>query len=148
MCVPQTTAALQPRTKSVPSRTASMPHDMILGAAKTSKALHHKCFLRVMSNIFTRRTRVSQYMIGSVCPSCHGKRLKKEALSVKFAGLDIGEFSQLPLAGLAAILEPIARGEWPEPESCARAREGSPGRVFARRSRRHARRLIDLWRRA
>lgn len=61
------------------------------------------------------KKRVSQYMIGSVCPACHGKRLKKEALSVKFAGLDIGEFSQLPLAGLAAMLEPIARGEWPEP---------------------------------
>jgi excinuclease ABC subunit A len=61
------------------------------------------------------KKRVSQYMVGSVCPACHGKRLKEEALSVKFAGLDIGEFSQLPLAGLAAILEPIARGEWPEP---------------------------------
>ncbi|WP_429253045.1 excinuclease ABC subunit A [Paraburkholderia sp. GAS333] len=61
------------------------------------------------------KKRVSQYMVGSACMACHGKRLKKEALSVKFAGLDIGEFSQLPLAGLAAILQPIARGEWPEP---------------------------------
>ncbi|WP_454872909.1 excinuclease ABC subunit A [Paraburkholderia xenovorans] len=60
------------------------------------------------------KKRVSQFMIGSVCPACHGKRLKKEALSVKFAGLDIGEFSQLPLARLAAMLEPIARGEWPD----------------------------------
>src|ERR1700742_1536921 len=40
------------------------------------------------------KKRVSQFMIGSVCPACHGKRLKKEALSVKFAGLDIGAFSQ------------------------------------------------------
>jgi excinuclease ABC subunit A len=62
------------------------------------------------------KKRVSQYMLSSECPACHGKRLKKEALSVKFAGFDIGEFSQLPLAGLAAILEPIARGEWPEPD--------------------------------
>ena len=61
------------------------------------------------------KKRVSQYMVGSVCPACRGKRLKREALSVKFAGLDIGEFSRLPLAGLAAILEPIARGEWPQP---------------------------------
>jgi excinuclease ABC subunit A len=60
------------------------------------------------------KKRVSRYMVGSVCPACHGKRLKQEALSVSFAGLDIGEFSQLPLGGLAAILEPIARGEWPE----------------------------------
>ncbi|ASV98403.1 excinuclease ABC subunit UvrA [Paraburkholderia aromaticivorans] len=63
------------------------------------------------------KKRVSQFMIGSVCPACHGKRLKKEALSVKFAGLDIGEFSQLPLARLAAMLEPIARGEWPEADA-------------------------------
>ncbi|MFM0308168.1 excinuclease ABC subunit UvrA [Paraburkholderia sp. RL17-383-BIF-A] len=63
------------------------------------------------------KKRVSQFMVGSVCPTCHGKRLKKEALSVKFAGLDIGEFSQLPLARLAAMLEPIARGEWPEPDA-------------------------------
>ncbi|GAB2920200.1 excinuclease ABC subunit UvrA [Paraburkholderia jirisanensis] len=61
------------------------------------------------------KKRVSQYMVGNVCPACDGKRLKKEALSVTFAGLDIGEFSQLPLARLAAILEPIARGEWPQP---------------------------------
>lgn len=61
------------------------------------------------------KKRVSQYMVGSVCPDCQGKRLKKEALSVTFAGLDIGEFSQLPLTGLAVMLEPIARGEWPDP---------------------------------
>ncbi|CAD6513439.1 excinuclease ABC subunit A [Paraburkholderia sabiae] len=58
------------------------------------------------------KKRVSQYMVGNACTACHGKRLKKEALSVKFAGLDIGEFSQLPLSELASILEPIARGEW------------------------------------
>ncbi|WP_027212169.1 excinuclease ABC subunit UvrA [Burkholderia sp. WSM2232] len=63
------------------------------------------------------KKRVSQFMVGSVCPTCHGKRLKKEALSVTFAGLDIGAFSQLSLAGLAELLEPIARGEWPEPDA-------------------------------
>lgn len=63
------------------------------------------------------KKRVSQYMIGSVCPDCQGKRLKKSALSVTFAGLDIGEFSQLPLAKLAALLEPIARGEWSQADT-------------------------------
>jgi excinuclease ABC subunit A len=61
------------------------------------------------------KKRVSQYMVGNDCPDCHGKRLKKEALSVKFAGLDIAELSQLSLSALAAMLEPVARGEWPEP---------------------------------
>ena len=31
------------------------------------------------------------------CPVCHGKRLKPEALSVTFAGMDIAEISRLPL---------------------------------------------------
>ena len=58
------------------------------------------------------KKRVSQYMVGSSCPDCHGKRLKREALCVKFAGFDIAEFLQLPMSGLARLLEPIARGEW------------------------------------
>ncbi|KND57998.1 Excinuclease ABC subunit A [Candidatus Burkholderia verschuerenii] len=58
------------------------------------------------------KKRVSRYMVGSDCPSCHGKRLKKEALSVTFAGLDIAAFSALPMNRLAALLAPIARGEW------------------------------------
>jgi excinuclease ABC subunit A len=60
------------------------------------------------------KKRVSRYMIGSDCGACHGKRLKKEALSVTFAGLDIAEFSRLPLKRLADMLKPIARGEWPK----------------------------------
>ncbi len=80
------------------------------------------------------KKRVSQYMIGSVCPDCHGKRLKKEALLVTFAGLDIGEFSQMPLAGLATILEPIARGEWPERAAPASGK----GRVLSKNAMREA----------
>lgn len=44
----------------------------------------------------------------SVCPECHGKKLKKESLSVTFAGLDIGELSQLTLTDLALTLEKTA----------------------------------------
>ncbi|MEL0631253.1 excinuclease ABC subunit UvrA [Pseudoalteromonas carrageenovora] len=43
------------------------------------------------------KKRVSQYMQISQCPQCKGKKLKKESLSVKVAGLDIGEISQLTL---------------------------------------------------
>ncbi|QNB17616.1 excinuclease ABC subunit UvrA [Paraburkholderia tropica] len=59
------------------------------------------------------KKRVSKYMISSVCPTCNGKRLKPEVLSVTFAGLDIGELSLLPLARLASLLEPVSRGDWP-----------------------------------
>jgi excinuclease ABC subunit A len=57
------------------------------------------------------KKRVSQFMIGTACAACEGKRLKPEALSVTFAGLDIGEFSQLPLNRLAQVLQPIAAGK-------------------------------------
>ncbi|WP_321889072.1 excinuclease ABC subunit UvrA [Paraburkholderia bannensis] len=58
------------------------------------------------------RKRVSRFMEGMLCPACHGKRLKPEALSVTFAGVDIGEFSQMPLDRLASLLEPIAQGDF------------------------------------
>ena len=57
------------------------------------------------------KKRVSQFMVGSTCPMCEGKRLKREALSVTFAGLDIGEMARLPLAALADVLRPIAEGQ-------------------------------------
>ena len=56
------------------------------------------------------KKRVSQYLVSTECPRCHGKRLKKEALSVTFADLDITEMSRLPLKRLAAIFEPYATG--------------------------------------
>jgi excinuclease ABC subunit A len=54
------------------------------------------------------KKRVAQYMISSECPLCHGKRLRREALSVKFAGLDIAEISRLPLKRLAELLQPFS----------------------------------------
>jgi excinuclease ABC subunit A len=52
------------------------------------------------------KKRVSQYMINGECRLCHGKRLKREALSVKFAGLDIAEIAAMPLKRLFALLQP------------------------------------------
>lgn len=58
------------------------------------------------------KKRVSQYIIGRDCPTCHGKRLKREALSVKFAGLDIAEFGDLSLLKLRDLLTPVVHGEF------------------------------------
>jgi excinuclease ABC subunit A len=55
------------------------------------------------------KKRVTRYMLGADCPVCGGKRLRREALSVKFAGLDIAEISRLPLKQLAAIVDPYAK---------------------------------------
>ncbi|WP_338481105.1 excinuclease ABC subunit UvrA [Pseudomonas trivialis] len=57
------------------------------------------------------KKRVSQFMQGSACPLCEGKRLTRAALSVKFAGVDIGELSQLSLSQLAELLRPVAEGQ-------------------------------------
>jgi excinuclease ABC subunit A len=56
------------------------------------------------------RKRVAQYLIGTECPLCHGKRLRVESLSVKFEGLDIAEMSALSLVRLAGILRPTGEG--------------------------------------
>jgi len=58
------------------------------------------------------KKRVSQFIIGRDCPTCQGKRLKRESLTVKFEGLDIAEFANLSLLKLAELLTPVARGEW------------------------------------
>lgn len=57
------------------------------------------------------KKRVLQFMQGSPCPLCEGKRLNKAALSVKFAGVDIGELSQMSLLQLAELLRPVAEGQ-------------------------------------
>ena len=54
------------------------------------------------------RKRVLQFLVGTACPVCHGKRLRPEALSVKFAGLDIAEISALPLTRLMQLLRASA----------------------------------------
>jgi excinuclease ABC subunit A len=57
------------------------------------------------------KKRVSQFMQGSPCPLCEGKRLTRAALSVTFAGLDIGALSQPSLTQLAEVLRPVAAGQ-------------------------------------
>ncbi|WP_322547550.1 excinuclease ABC subunit UvrA [Stenotrophomonas geniculata] len=80
------------------------------------------------------RKRVSRYMEGKLCPACHGKRLKPEALSVTFAGVDIGEFMRLPLDHLADLLEPIAQGDFGAHNKGARASRRATPRDRARRA--------------
>ena len=86
------------------------------------------------------KKRAARFMVGRVCPECHGKRLKKEALSVTFAGLDISEMTRLPIDALAAALEPASQGRFETspggtPESAnviqARARASTATRVAA-----------------
>ena len=59
------------------------------------------------------KKRVAQYMISSECPTCEGKRLRKESLSIKFSEYDIADMSRLALQKLHAIFQPYADGSAP-----------------------------------
>ncbi|MEY2932865.1 MAG: hypothetical protein RL033_3614 [Pseudomonadota bacterium] len=56
------------------------------------------------------KRRVSQYLLSTACRECGGKRLRREALAVRFAGLDISDMSRLPLKVLATTLRPHGDG--------------------------------------
>ncbi|MET0544062.1 MAG: excinuclease ABC subunit UvrA [Variovorax sp.] len=83
-------------------------------------------FATTQSDLMKRR--VERFMAGSVCPVCEGRRLKPEALSVTFAGLDIGTLSQLPLNDVAQRLRPAAAGTFDEPATTGRTRSRSASR--------------------
>ena len=56
------------------------------------------------------KKRALRYMLSRECPACGGKRLRREALAVTFAGFDIAEISRFPLARLADLLRPYEDG--------------------------------------
>ncbi|WIW44937.1 excinuclease ABC subunit UvrA [Bradyrhizobium sp. 62B] len=68
------------------------------------------------------KRRVAQFMITQDCPTCHGTRLKPEALKVKFAGLDIAEMSHLPLKQLHELIRPFAKASADKSEKIVVAR--------------------------
>ncbi|MBI5279766.1 MAG: excinuclease ABC subunit UvrA [Burkholderiales bacterium] len=95
----ETKAALRARTEPAYMGTFTSARNYVLQTfATTSSAMMKK--------------RVARYMAGTLCPACHGKRLKREALAVRFAGLDIGELAHLPLAEVAQALRPAAEGHF------------------------------------
>jgi excinuclease ABC subunit A len=75
------------------------------------------------------KKRVAQFMVSTPCPVCAGKRLKPEALSVTFAGHDIGALSQLPMEQVVDLLRPAAQGRL----------EAVAGDTLSRAATRHAR---------
>ena len=67
------------------------------------------------------KKRAARFLVSTPCPFCDGKRLKPEALSVRFAGLDIGALARLPLGAVADLLEPAAEDRLAVAESTASA---------------------------
>jgi excinuclease ABC subunit A len=60
------------------------------------------------------KKRALRFMLSTECTLCHGKRLRPESLSVKFAGLDLAQLSRLSLKELAHKLKPFADGSAPQ----------------------------------
>jgi excinuclease ABC subunit A len=58
----------------------------------------------------TIKKRVSQYLVSTDCPLCHGKRLRAESLRVKFADMDISELSALPIKRVRQVIEQTIGG--------------------------------------
>src|SRR4051812_30366762 len=71
------------------------------------------------------KKRVSRFLVSTDCPACGGKRLKPEALSVTFAGMDIADMSRQPLKRLAEIFSAAASGA---PDTSHPTRTGSSSR--------------------
>jgi excinuclease ABC subunit A len=57
------------------------------------------------------RERALRFVETVPCPACRGRKLRPEALAVKFAGRDIAALSALPLADLAEHLRPTSELE-------------------------------------
>lgn len=60
------------------------------------------------------KKRAARFMIARPCPVCDGKRLRREALSVRFEGLDLAEMSRLPMARFSTIFAPYAEANAPK----------------------------------
>lgn len=77
-----------------------------MGTFSGTKRYVLQTFATTQSQLMKKR--VSKYMLSSECPLCKGKRLRKESLSVKFAGLDIADISRVSLSGLTQIFTDYA----------------------------------------
>jgi len=80
-----------------------------MGTFIGARAYVLKTFSSSQSELMKKR--VSKYMLSKVCPVCAGKRLKKEALSVKFKGRDIAETSGMTLLELSKLFSEPAKNE-------------------------------------
>jgi excinuclease ABC subunit A len=87
----ETRAALRHRTEPAYMGTFTSARDYVL-----------QTFATTQSEMMKKR--VARFMQASTCPECEGKRLKRDALRVKYAGHDIAEIAHLPLSRLARVL--------------------------------------------
>ena len=76
------------------------------GTFTSAKRYVMETFAKTQSPLMKKR--VEQFLESVECPECHGKRLRIESLSVKFAGLNIAQMAHLPLERLRVAFQPYA----------------------------------------
>ena len=81
------------------------------GSLTFSSAKRHVTHSYATTQSAMMKKRAARFMIARACPVCHGKRLRKETLSVRFEGLDFAEMSGLPMARFSQIFAPYAEAE-------------------------------------
>jgi excinuclease ABC subunit A len=82
------------------------PHDYMGTFTGVRRYVMHT-FANTQSQLMKKR--VSQYMLSADCRLCNGKKLRRESLSVKFAGRDIAEMNSLPLEQVAELFDTLAK---------------------------------------
>ena len=78
-----------------------------MGTFTSARRYVLETFSKTQSGMMKRR--VSAYMLSTECPVCHGRRLRVDALEVRFAGLNIAELNALPLLQVHRRLAPYAQ---------------------------------------
>jgi excinuclease ABC subunit A len=77
-----------------------------MGTFTSARRYVLETFSKTQSAMMKRR--VAAFMLSAECPLCHGKRLRADALEVRFAGLDIAELGTLPLQQVRHRFAPYA----------------------------------------
>ncbi len=91
-----------------------------------SSARRHVLHTFASSHSAAMKKRAAGFMLSRECPTCGGKRLRPEALTVTVAGLDIAELSRLPLRRVTDLLRPAAEGR------SAQGEDAHPEQALAR----------------
>ena len=112
----------------VPVYAGLEPHEARRALKRKEEPSYHGTFTSARRHVLhtfahtqsaLMKKRVAEYMLSADCPTCQGKRLRRESLSVTFAGLDITELSRQPMTTLHRLLAPYAAATSASPAGAA-----------------------------
>lgn len=93
--------------EEVPTAIAEKRKPAYMGTFTGAKRYIMQTFAGTQSQLMKKK--VSRFMVSEVCPLCHGKRLRREALAVSYHGMDITELSAIPVEELLVIFKEDAQ---------------------------------------